>query len=108
MFSKSTFALFAILAAAANAAPGHSGAPNQQCSSGVKKCCSSIKDVKDIDVTQYKGLYGIAEIFADIKGYIALDCSPILGGGCGAQTVCCQNNEFHGLINIGCTPIDIL
>ncbi|KAJ8488965.1 hypothetical protein ONZ45_g13754 [Pleurotus djamor] len=108
MLSKSTFALFAILAAAANAAPGYSGAPAQQCSSGVQKCCSSIKDAKDIDVTQYKGLHGIADIFAGIKGYIALDCSPILGGGCKAQTVCCQNNHSYGLINIGCTPIDIL
>ncbi|KAG9227142.1 hypothetical protein CCMSSC00406_0004319 [Pleurotus cornucopiae] len=43
---------------------------------------------------------------------LGLQCSPVanlIGGGpkCSGQTVCCENIKFKGLVNIGCTPINI-
>ncbi|KAF6763863.1 fungal hydrophobin [Ephemerocybe angulata] len=43
---------------------------------------------------------------------VGLTCSPLTavgvsGTSCSGQTVCCNNNNFTGVIAIGCTPINI-
>ncbi|KAF4593536.1 hypothetical protein EYR40_008322 [Pleurotus pulmonarius] len=40
---------------------------------------------------------------------LGLTCTTVaVGGSCNAQQVCCENVAFNGLVNIGCTAIDIL
>ncbi|KAI0739587.1 hydrophobin [Daedaleopsis nitida] len=49
----------------------------------------------------------------DALGLAGTSCSPVdvlsLGGGveCNQKPVCCSNNTYQGLINIGCVPINI-
>ncbi|KAG9226669.1 hypothetical protein CCMSSC00406_0006106 [Pleurotus cornucopiae] len=83
--------------------------PTPGCSTGEVKCCNDLKKKEDPAVGLILGLLGI--VLGPIVGLIGLHCSdPILGLGgpkCSSQTVCCTNNKFNGLINIGCSPINI-
>jgi len=59
---------------------------------------------------QVLGLLGI--IAGPLNTVLGVNCSPITGIGasgtsCSSQTVCCTGNNFNGLINVGCTPINI-
>ncbi|KAG6835096.1 hypothetical protein H0H93_004873 [Arthromyces matolae] len=57
------------------------------------------------------GLLGIAIGALNIP--VGLDCDPvgvlvgITGVDCSAQTVCCEDNTFNGVIAIGCVPINL-
>ncbi|KAL4071724.1 fungal hydrophobin-domain-containing protein [Scleroderma yunnanense] len=84
-----------------------------QCSNGGIYCCN--------DVGTYGSHKNVNSVVKDLglQSYVpigtqcGLQCSPITGIGagsgasCSQQTVCCQNNNFNGLINIGCSPINI-
>ncbi|KAF8553862.1 fungal hydrophobin [Imleria badia] len=81
----------------------------QSCSSENQYCCNSVQTVSQ--VTQI--LPGLSTIFANIGANVPLGlvCSPltvigVAGNSCNQQTVCCENNNFNGLINVGCTPIN--
>ncbi|KAF7416419.1 hypothetical protein PC9H_002685 [Pleurotus ostreatus] len=51
----------------------------------------------------------VALVFGGVDVVLGLTCSGIdVGGSCNAQTVCCENVQFNGLINVGCVAIDIL
>ncbi|KAK0469244.1 hydrophobin [Desarmillaria tabescens] len=87
-----------------------SGTPSQ-CSTGPVQCCDSVQSSKSGGlVATLLGLLGINLGSADVP--VGLTCSPLSvigigGNSCSAQTVCCENNSFNGLIAIGCTPINI-
>ncbi|TCD65152.1 hypothetical protein EIP91_003045 [Steccherinum ochraceum] len=57
------------------------------------------------------GLLGI--VLQDLNVPVGLTCDPIsvLGIGsssaCSAQTVCCEDNSFSGIVALGCTPINV-
>ncbi|KAF8553861.1 fungal hydrophobin [Imleria badia] len=81
----------------------------QSCSSENQYCCNSVQTVNQ--VTQI--LPGLSTIFANVGANVPLGlvCSPlsvvaVAGNSCSQQTVCCENNNFNGLINVGCTPIN--
>ncbi|KAL1751557.1 SC3 hydrophobin [Schizophyllum commune] len=81
------------------------------CSSGPVQCCNSVQRADSQSASLLLGLLGI--VLQDLSVIVGLGCTPITvigagGNGCSAQTVCCENNQFNGLINIGCTPINIL
>ncbi|GAB88060.1 hypothetical protein GORBP_124_00010, partial [Gordonia rubripertincta NBRC 101908] len=43
---------------------------------------------------------------------IGLTCDPISvigigGNSCTAQPVCCENNNFNGVVALGCTPVNL-
>ncbi|KIJ50777.1 hypothetical protein M422DRAFT_27303 [Sphaerobolus stellatus SS14] len=46
-----------------------------------------------------------------ISAIVGLGCTevPVIAGAvgpdCAQQPVCCTDNDFNGLVNIGCTPI---
>ncbi|KAH7884679.1 hydrophobin 2 [Phlebopus sp. FC_14] len=91
------------------AAPSSTNAePASQCNTGPIQCCNSASDPSVIPLL---GLLGID--LSDLNVLVGLTCSPItvigtgLGGSCSADPVCCENNNFDGLISIGCTPINI-
>ncbi|ESK86853.1 hydrophobin [Moniliophthora roreri MCA 2997] len=84
--------------------------PASQCNTGPIQCCNSVESAKSDPVTKLLGLLNV--VLSDLNIQVGLTCSPIsiLGGGgagCVAQPVCCQNNEFNGVIAIGCVPVNI-
>ncbi|PFH46406.1 hypothetical protein AMATHDRAFT_69914 [Amanita thiersii Skay4041] len=102
MFIKA--ALFTTLVAAtALAADGH-------CNTGEVQCCKQLFDSKS-DV----GSVLLSSFPAEVRGLtgqVGANCSPItaIGAGstsCNTQTVCCERNNFNGLITAGCTPVNI-
>jgi len=116
MFFKATVAMSLAILAVATPAPAPNTtpapSPSQSCSTGSVQCCDSTQSANSTSqaVTGLLSLLGI--IIQDITGLIGVTCSPITGVGvsgtnCAAQTVCCENDSFNGLIAIGCTPINI-
>ncbi|KAJ3564671.1 hypothetical protein NP233_g8148 [Leucocoprinus birnbaumii] len=110
--------LFVILPAlaAATALPrgggggGSNPIPASQCNTGPIQCCNSVQAANSNPVSSLLGLLGIA--VGSVTGLVGLTCNPItvIGGGgnsCSAQPVCCTNNNFSGLIAIGCTPVNL-
>ncbi|KAH6890813.1 hydrophobin-319 [Coprinopsis sp. MPI-PUGE-AT-0042] len=96
------------LATLAVAAPG--GTPAPSCSTGPIQCCNSVQDAKSPSVGLLAGLLGI--VLGPITGQVGLTCNPLSvigvgGNSCSGQTVCCNGNNFSGLIVVGCTPINI-
>ncbi|TFK26941.1 fungal hydrophobin [Coprinopsis marcescibilis] len=84
--------------------------PPPQCSTGPIQCCNSVQQANVPAVSALLGLLGI--VVNPITALVGLNCSPLtvigIGGNqCNAQTVCCTNNSFNGLVAIGCTPINI-
>ncbi|KAG6916348.1 hypothetical protein DXG01_007239 [Tephrocybe rancida] len=91
--------------AARRAAP--SSTPGPTCSTGPVQCCNSVTHASDPVASLLAGLLGLV-LGADVA--VGITCSPlsIIGVGgtsCSSQTVCCDNNNFNGVIAIGCTPI---
>ncbi|KAL5480459.1 hypothetical protein ACEPAI_1729 [Sanghuangporus weigelae] len=91
-----------------------SGAPQptgSSCSTGPVQCCDSVQSASSSEASNMLGLLGVA--LQDVNVPVGLNCIPISvigagsGGTCNAQTVCCENNQFNGLVNIGCSPINI-
>ncbi|KLO10198.1 hydrophobin-domain-containing protein [Schizopora paradoxa] len=89
-------------------APAPSGS---QCSTGPVQCCNSVESSSSEAASKQLGLLGIVLQGLDIP--VGITCSPIdvlsiaSGSGCTAQTVCCENNNFNGLINLGCNAISL-
>ncbi|ESK89592.1 hydrophobin [Moniliophthora roreri MCA 2997] len=101
MFTKSVaFALatFSVLAAA------------HECSTGPVQCCKSLQDAKSPSVAGL--LTGVGVAVQDVTGQVGVTCNPITvigagGNSCTSQTVCCENNNFNGIVALGCTPINV-
>ncbi|OCB87599.1 hydrophobin-domain-containing protein [Sanghuangporus baumii] len=121
--AKSTYTPTAVPVGTSSAGEHHtitttvtvSGAPQpttgSSCSTGPVQCCNSVQSASSEDASNMLGLLGV--VLQDVNVPVGLNCIPISvigagsGGTCNAQTVCCENNQFQGLINIGCTPINI-
>ncbi|KAH6919250.1 hydrophobin-315 [Coprinopsis sp. MPI-PUGE-AT-0042] len=115
MFARlSVVALALALVASVSAAPTpETEYEVQTCNGGTVQCCNSVQEANSVEHT-HKGLLGLLGIdIKTITGQVGLSCSSIsalaLGGGskCTQQTVCCSNNNFKGLVALGCTPINI-
>nr|AAD41222.1 Pri2p [Cyclocybe aegerita] len=92
-----------------------------QCNNGSLQCCNSsmTQDRGNLQIAQgvlgglLGGLLGLGGLLdlVDLNALIGVQCSPISIVGnantCTQQTVCCSNNNFNGLIALGCTPINI-
>ncbi|KAJ7323494.1 hydrophobin [Mycena albidolilacea] len=82
-----------------------------QCPTGDAQCCDSVDSVQSAAVTALLGVLGIA--VSDNTITAGLSCAPIVvigvGGGdkCALSPVCRSNNDFNGLVSLGCTPISL-
>jgi len=81
-----------------------------QCNTGPVQCCNSVQPASSEAAAGIIGLLGI--VLQNANVLVGLQCSPLnvvgLGGStCKSQAVCCQNNTYNGLINIGCSPINL-
>ncbi|KAH7928350.1 fungal hydrophobin [Leucogyrophana mollusca] len=87
-----------------------SGTPSQ-CNTGSIQCCNSTYDAKSTEASGLLGLLGLD--LGSITGLVGVGCSSttIVGAGagsdCNQEPVCCSDNSYNGLINIGCSPINI-
>ncbi|TFK73063.1 fungal hydrophobin [Pluteus cervinus] len=118
MISKIIFAIISFFAffqiAIAVPTPGGGGGSSSstsQCNTGEVQCCNSVQSADDDGSQGLTGLLGILGL-GDITGQVGLNCSPLSvigvgGNSCSSQPVCCENNQFNGLINVGCTPINV-
>ncbi|KAJ8597270.1 fungal hydrophobin [Rhizopogon salebrosus TDB-379] len=83
-----------------------------QCNTGTVSCCQTTYPSNSDALFKITDALGIQLPF-DSEGFVGLGCSPIsvIGAGSGAvctqQPVCCSGNTYYGLINIGCSPINI-
>ncbi|KAF5363307.1 hypothetical protein D9756_000200 [Leucocoprinus leucothites] len=100
------------LVAAALATSAIAGGPTggNSCSTGPVQCCNTVTKASDPAASKILGLLGV--VVQDLNVLVGLTCTPITvigagGNSCTAQTVCCENNSFNGVIAIGCTPINI-
>ncbi|KAF8871131.1 fungal hydrophobin-domain-containing protein [Infundibulicybe gibba] len=124
MFSRISFVTVSALAILATAMPNNPPAtttvtvttpaptsiPASQCNVDGLQCCNSLQAGNSGAVSKLLGLLGV--VLDDVTALVGVTCTPITivgitGGACSAQPVCCTNNNFHGLIAIGCVPINI-
>uniref|UniRef100_A0A0W0EYS5 Hydrophobin n=1 Tax=Moniliophthora roreri TaxID=221103 RepID=A0A0W0EYS5_MONRR len=98
----------AALASVVVAAPGgHDGA---KCNTGDIQCCNTVDNAHNKDIAKQLGLLGL--VIQDLNIPIGLNCNPISvigigGNSCTQQPVCCDNNNFNGVVALGCTPINV-
>ncbi|KAG1772082.1 hydrophobin [Suillus occidentalis] len=96
------------LSARDNSTCSSSGA---QCNTGTVSCCQSTYASNSNSLSRITSALNIA--LDPVEGSVGLGCSPIsvIGTGSGAvcnqEPVCCSGNTYYGLINIGCSPINI-
>ncbi|KAK0215189.1 hydrophobin-251 [Armillaria nabsnona] len=109
MFARlSSVTLLALpLLASATAVVPRGGA---SCASGTVQCCDSVQSPTSSAVQTLLGQLGIP--IGDVTANVGVTCSPIsvigVGGtSCSNQAVCCQNNNFNGVVALGCTPINV-
>lgn len=82
-----------------------------QCDTGNIQCCGGSTSVQNYNSAAE--ILGLIPIVAEVAGDVGLKCSPIsvvgTGAGCEAnqEPLCCSNNQYNGLVNIGCTPINL-
>ncbi|THU98547.1 fungal hydrophobin [Dendrothele bispora CBS 962.96] len=81
-----------------------------QCNTGSINCCNSLERADSSAVGVLLGLLGV--VLQGVEALVGITCTPIdiLGIGqnqCHSQPVCCENNNFNGIIAIGCVPINI-
>ncbi|KAF8179230.1 hydrophobin-251 [Pholiota molesta] len=109
MFSKLAF--FTVAAMAVFVVGSPDGGISNSCNTGKVQCCNSLQQANSPQYSGFLALLGVAA--GDITGQLGVNCSPIsaiaVGGGssCTTQPVCCSNNNFNGVIAIGCGPVNI-
>ncbi|KAL5523251.1 hypothetical protein ACEPAF_1518 [Sanghuangporus sanghuang] len=85
--------------------------PASQCNTGPIQCCNSVQPATSPECMALLGLLGIA--LQDVNDLMmGVTCRPLSnmgsgGSGCEANPVCCENNNFNGMISIGCVPVNI-
>ncbi|ESK84729.1 fungal hydrophobin sc3-like protein [Moniliophthora roreri MCA 2997] len=87
---------------------GGNGGGTSLCSNGGGHCCNSVTSLADMAENTIGSLTSLLGIpLNDLNLNVGLGCG-VLGGNCQQQAVCCNNVHFDGLINLGCSPINIL
>ncbi|KAG2095058.1 hydrophobin [Suillus cothurnatus] len=78
-----------------------------QCNTGSTQCCDSVS--KSGHGGHLDELLGLLAIEVPHNTPCGVSCSPMGGKGsdCNQEPVCCENNSYNGIINIGCSPINI-
>ncbi|KAF8184676.1 hydrophobin-251 [Pholiota molesta] len=108
MFFK--LAMFTAASMAVFVAAAPSGIQNS-CNTGPVQCCNSVVSSNHPSVTDLWALLGLN--VSDLTGQVGMNCSPITaigagsGSSCTSQPVCCDNNNFNGLVAVGCSPLNL-
>ncbi|KAA1470763.1 fungal hydrophobin [Dentipellis sp. KUC8613] len=112
MFSKLFFlTALAAAAATASATPAKRNEPASECSTAPVQCCDSVQSASSPAAASLLASLGV--VLQDLTTPIGITCSPIsvvgVGSGatCSASPVCCDNNNFNGVVALGCVPVDL-
>ncbi|KAK0493630.1 hydrophobin-251 [Armillaria luteobubalina] len=103
----------ALLALATATILPRGGGDGAACSAtGTAQCCQSTENPSDLSPSTVALLGLLGVVVGDLTADVGLTCSPIsvigVGGtSCDSQTVCCDNNNFNGVIALGCSPINV-
>ncbi|OAA72342.1 Hydrophobin [Cordyceps fumosorosea ARSEF 2679] len=100
--------VFVSLLAVVSAVPtngGHNTQEAQACH-GEVKCCDSATADKILTQGNLLPITGLNELLGKCTKVNVL-AVPI-GSECKDQTVCCQNVQQNGFLNIACTPIQLI
>ncbi|KAG7442149.1 fungal hydrophobin [Guyanagaster necrorhizus] len=103
--------MLATLASIAMAAPTTATYTGGQCNTGSMQCCNQAGPANKLPLdSTVAGILSI--ILPSLSVPVGISCTPISvigagGNSCTEQTVCCENNNFNGVIAIGCTPINL-
>ncbi|EIW85899.1 fungal hydrophobin [Coniophora puteana RWD-64-598 SS2] len=84
--------------------------PASSCDTGSLQCCDTVTSAKSESASAILGLLGV--VLSNLDVLVGLTCSPISvlssgSSGCTADPVCCENNNFSGLISLGCVPVNL-
>ncbi|KAF9240422.1 hydrophobin-251 [Melanogaster broomeanus] len=100
--------LFAVasLAALAVAQPERLAARGGDCNTGDIQCCSTVQSANSL--TSMFAAAGLASVLAGVTTPVGLNCVSVIGSNtCQQQPVCCDENNYNGLVNIGCSPVNV-
>ncbi|KAJ6602459.1 hypothetical protein DFH09DRAFT_1068861 [Mycena vulgaris] len=102
------FVVASLLASAFAAPEGAVARDTNKCNLGKSDCCNTVQSSNPLAVLAAVGPVAAA-LLAGVEGLIAFDCDSVLGlsTSCNKQAVCCTNTVQNGLINFGCTAIQI-
>ncbi|KAJ3762284.1 hypothetical protein EV361DRAFT_167244 [Lentinula raphanica] len=82
------------------------------CNTGSLDCCNNVEEVTGANSGALESVISAllgTTVDLPISSVIGIGCNAILGlNECKQQTVCCTGTSFSGLINLGCSPINIL
>ncbi|ESK88584.1 hydrophobin 2 [Moniliophthora roreri MCA 2997] len=109
MYKLLTLAALTSLALAVPTPGGH-GHGGSKCNTGDIQCCNTVDNSHNKDIEKLLGLLNIG--VQDLNVPIGLNCNPISvigigGNSCTQQPVCCDDNNFNGLVAVGCTPVNV-
>ncbi|KAG1733333.1 hydrophobin [Suillus paluster] len=82
-----------------------------QCNTGSISCCESTTSTSNYNSAAK--LLGLVPVVADVAAVVGLSCSGVTvvgtSSGCEAnqEPLCCTDNKYNGLVNLGCTPINV-
>ncbi|KAK7472099.1 hypothetical protein VKT23_000218 [Stygiomarasmius scandens] len=84
--------------------------PASQCNTGPVQCCNSVQNAGSPGASSLLSSLGV--LVQDPNVPIGINCSPISAVGigensCNAQPVCCDDNNFNGLVAIGCVIVNV-
>ncbi|KAI6001938.1 hydrophobin [Pisolithus albus] len=108
MFPRIATVITASFAALAVATPVE--VRDTQCDGGNIYCCDSLQDASSASVASLLALLGL---LGSVTGQVGLNCDPITaigvgsGASCTSQAACCTGDSFNGLVNVGCSPINL-
>ncbi|KAI9433886.1 hypothetical protein H4582DRAFT_952153 [Lactarius indigo] len=78
-----------------------------QCNTGPVQCCNTFTSTSNPLTALLSGLLPIGAIIDPNLG-VGLGCLPILSSiQCANAPVCCNGISQSGLINVGCSPINL-
>ncbi|KAJ8522404.1 hypothetical protein ONZ45_g997 [Pleurotus djamor] len=118
-----TVALCALLAAATPVIEARTEPGTLSCANGkVSQCCNSLERYDPHKVLGI--IFGLLNLTVEIleavlsaTDLVGLKCTPIdigvltpltLSQKCQKEAVCCEGLDLHGIVTIGCVPIQIL
>ncbi|KAG2123822.1 fungal hydrophobin [Suillus clintonianus] len=88
-------------------------AADGQCNTGAISCCNSVTTYDSPEAQKAFNQTGLVDVAAVVNAFVGLSCSGVTvigtSSGCEAnqEPLCCEDNKYNGLVNLGCTPINV-
>ncbi|KAH7919098.1 fungal hydrophobin [Leucogyrophana mollusca] len=105
--------IFALLPLAVLAVATPTGGSTNSCNTGSASCCDSTSQASSLTQQQAGILGGLGIAVGSLTGLVGFSCSSLTVIGtstsCSAnqEPVCCTDNTFNGVVNLGCSPLNV-